>query len=317
MTEFNGTGKPNFDYLKRATRNGKEYVHLVIQGRVLRCNARTVRGRSTIDFDLFSGNHDLRKEHQDALWERFIDYRDAYKFRPTTHVHFNRTSIICQVRSEHAEEWFSLLWGIVSNVENLQRIRCEFLSSYAAETLGRITAGGIVLSGNKCADGDLVKVIAPAFKKITELLQFDYTILYSMNPRTFEELIAAAYSRIGFANVTLTPRSGDQGRDVIIESEGTGPIRLFVEAKRYSDGNLVPAKEVRSLLGTLLGESETTKGILVTTSDFAPEVRTAPNIARHLGTRLHLLNGTQLVERLIQIEHSAEKPDFGFVTFDC
>jgi restriction system protein len=308
--------KPTFEELRKSTRNGKEYDHLVIQGRVLRCNARTIQGRSTIDFDLFSGNHDLRKEDQDALWERFIDYRDAYKFRPTTHVHFSRTSIICQVRSEHVEEWFSLLWDTVSNVENLQRIRCEFLSSYAKETLGRVTACGIVLSGDKTADGDLVKVIAPAFKKITELLQFDYTILHSMDPRTFEELIAAAYSRLGFEKVVLTPRSGDQGRDLIIESRKSGAVRLFVEAKRYSDGNLVPAKEVRSLLGTMLGEPETTKGILVTTSDFAPEVRTAPNIARHLGKRLRLLNGTQLVEKLVQIEYSAEKPDFAFASFD-
>jgi restriction system protein len=133
-----------------------------------------------------------------------------------------------------------------------------------------------------------------------------------MSARQFEELMAAAYHRLGFDKVVLTPRSGDHGRDVIVEKRGWGSMRLFVEAKKYRTGRLVKASEVRSLLGTLVTESPRTKAVLVTTSDFAPGVRTAPNIAPLLGTRLELLNGEQLVEKLIQIEHSSRKPSLGF-----
>lgn len=133
-----------------------------------------------------------------------------------------------------------------------------------------------------------------------------------MSPREFEELLAAAYERLGFDRVVLTPRSGDHGRDLIIERHGWGAMRFFVEAKKYQASNLVKASDVRSLLGTLITEPPTTKAILVTTSDFAPEIRSAPNIAPLLGNRLELLNGSQLVEKLVQIEHSAEKPTLGF-----
>ena len=219
---------------------------------------------------------------------------------------------MCEVKSEHAEEWFSLLWQVISDVENLSRIRCEYLAEYTARECGRIVAGGIVFPSRATTDGELVRAIAPAFQKITELLQFDYQILHTVSSRQFEELVAAAYDRLGFDSVVLTPRSGDHGRDVIVEKRGWGSMRLFVEAKRYQAKNLVRASDVRSLLGTLLDEPPTTKAILVTTSDFAPEIRSAPNIAPLLGKRLELLNGKQLVEKLVQIEHSAEGPTFGF-----
>lgn len=303
---------PTFEEMRKATKNGKDRVGEVVQGRYFTCRARTFRGRSLIDIDLHPGNHDLRREVQDALWLRYVDYCSAFGYRSKIHTHFSKTSIMCEVKEEHSEEWFSLLWQIVGNVENLTRIRCEFLEEYARRNLGQITAGGILIPGGKVIDGELVKVIAPAFKQIIELLQFDYTVLHSMSPRQFEELLAAAYERLGFDSVVLTPRSGDHGRDLIVEKHGWGAMRLFVEAKKYQTTNLVKASDVRSLLGTLVTEPPTTRAILVTTSDFAPEIRSAPNIAPLLGSRLELLNGTQLVEKLVQIEHSSEKPILGF-----
>lgn len=303
---------PTFEEMRKATRNGKECVGEVNQGRSFTCRTRSFRGRSLIDFDLHPGNHDLRREVQDALWRRYVDYCKAFGYRSKIHTHFSKTSIMCEVKAEHSEAWFSLLWRIVTDVENLSRIRCEFMEEYARRELGRITAGGILIPSGSVSDGELVRVIAPAFKKIVELLQFDYTVLHTMSPRQFEELLAAAYERLGFDSVVLTPPSGDHGRDLIVEKYGWGAMRLFVEAKKYHSTNLVRASDVRSLLGTLVTEPTTTRAILVTTSDFAPEIRNAPNIAPLLGDRLELLNGKQLIEKLVQIEHSSERPILGF-----
>jgi restriction system protein len=170
----------------------------------------------------------------------------------------------------------------------------------------------MLLPSRDVSEGQLVKAITPAFKKMIELLQFDYQVLHTLSPRQFEQLLAAAYDRLGFDSVVLTPGSGDHGRDIIVEKRDWGSMRLFVEAKRYQAKNLVRASDVRSLLGALLSEPPTSRAILVTTSDFAPGIRAAPNIAPLLGKRLELLNGEQLVEKLIQIEHSAEKPILGF-----
>jgi restriction system protein len=306
---------PTFQEIQKATKNGKCRVGKFVQGRHFTCQASTFRGRSIIDFDLHPGNHDLRREVQDALWERYVDYCSAFGYRSKIHTHFSKTSIMCEVNAVHSEEWFSLLWRVVSDVENLSRIRCEFMEEYARRELGQVTAGGILFPSGKVNEGELVRAIAPAFKQIIELLQFDHTVLHSMSPRQFEQLLAAAYERLGFDKVVLTPRSGDHGRDLIVEKHGWGAMRFFVEAKKYQAANLVEASEVRSLLGTLVAEPPTTRAILVTTSDFAPGIRNAPNIAPLLGSRLELLNGTQLIERLVQIEHSPEKPILGFGGF--
>lgn len=135
---------PSFEEARVASRNGKERLGAVFQGRYLTYRVRTFRGRSTLDFDLFSGNHDLRPEMQDHLWQRYRDYCSAFAFRPKIHSHFSKTSLMCDVRTEHAQEWFALLWDVLSNVHNLSRIRCEFLSGYATKECGRITAAGIL-----------------------------------------------------------------------------------------------------------------------------------------------------------------------------
>jgi hypothetical protein len=51
---------------------------------------------------------------------------------------------------------------------------------------------------------------------------------------------------------------------------------------------------VRALLGVLSGEVDTSKGVVMTTSDFPPRIGDDPFIARFLPTRLELLNGEQL-----------------------
>jgi len=55
----------------------------------------------------------------------------------------------------------------------------------------------------------------------------------------------------GFDEVTLTPRSGDYGRDVIAIKKGIGTIRVIDQVKAYKPGHLVGANDVRALLGAL------------------------------------------------------------------
>src|SRR6516225_9135365 len=61
----------------------------------------------------------------------------------------------------------------------------------------------------------------------------DPELMYQLNPRKWEELIAGAYELAGFDEVILTPRSGDKGRDVIAVKKGIGCIRFLEEVKAY------------------------------------------------------------------------------------
>ncbi|MBI3570275.1 MAG: restriction endonuclease [Gammaproteobacteria bacterium] len=101
-------------------------------------------------------------------------------------------------------------------------------------------------------------------------------------------MIAGAYSQAGFDEVILTPRSGDKGRDVIATKFGVGSIRIFDQMKAYKPGHLVTADEVRAMLGVITGADNVSKGVVTTTSNFAPRLADDPYIKKYLPYRLEL-----------------------------
>jgi restriction system protein len=159
----------------------------------------------------------------------------------------------------------------------------------------------LVIPGDRTTEGVLVEAVTGTWLQLVLLLQSDPGLLFQIDPRRFEELIAGMFEKAGFDEVTLTPRSGDFGRDVIAVKNGFGCVRFIESAKRYGPGHLVPADDVRSLLGVLLSDQNATKGIVTTSSDFAPKVGDDPLIKPHMPYRLELVNGTELVKRLTEL----------------
>ena len=124
---------------------------------------------------------------------------------------------------------------------------------------------------------------------------------YLSNQRkNWEEIVAGAYHKAGFDEVTLTPRSGDYGRDIIAVKRGLGTIRIIDQVKAYNLNHLVTADDVRALLGVLEGE-KASKGFLTTTSDFAPRLREDVLIKRFIPDRIELINGNMLLARLREL----------------
>jgi restriction system protein len=106
--------------------------------------------------------------------------------------------------------------------------------------------------------------------------------------------------------VVLTPRSGDYGRDIIAIRHGIGCIKIIGSVKAYKPGHLVKHDDVRALLGVMSGEQNTSKGIISTTSDFAPRISSDPFIKPFLPTRLEMMNGETLKNWLIALaKHQA------------
>lgn len=69
---------------------------------------------------------------------------------------------------------------------------------------------------------------------------------------------------------------------------------------RYARGNPVRHYDVRALLGVLKADGAS-KAFLTTTSDFAPGVKQDPLLKPFLGPRLELVNGEQLLIRLVEL----------------
>jgi restriction system protein len=118
-----------------------------------------------------------------------------------------------------------------------------------------------------------------------------------------EEFMAATFDQAGF-NVVLTPGSGDFGVDLIATKSGIGSIKILGSVKAYRRDHLVGYDAVRSLMGVVAAEPTASKGIIITTSRFGPRVLQDKYIARHVPTRLELMDGATLQKWLSELLES-------------
>jgi restriction system protein len=171
-------------------------------------------------------------------------------------------------------------------------------------------AGGVLLQaviivpGSKTPEGTLIEAVSPFWLEFVRMMEKDPLLMHQLTPRQWEEMIAAAYSQAGYDDVTLTPQSGDHGRDVIAVKRGICVVRIIDQVKAYKPGNLVTADDVRALMGVLQGDGAS-KGCLTTTSDFAPKLKDDPLIKPFIGKQLELVDGKLLRERLTDIANAA------------
>ena len=155
-----------------------------------------------------------------------------------------------------------------------------------------LSTTAILIPAGHSSEGLLVKSHGAAWVEIVNVLGNNWTAAFQIEPRQWEEILAGALHKEGF-NVTLTSRSGDHGRDVIAEKSGVGCMRMLGSMKAYAPDHLVSREHVHEILGVVEAE-RATKGMIVTTSDFAPKLFDAPGLAAAVPHRLELMNGLQL-----------------------
>lgn len=158
----------------------------------------------------------------------------------------------------------------------------------------------VIVPGGKTQEGQLIAAVAIPWFEIVKLLEKDSAAAYQIPDWKWEEIIAGSYKRAGFDEVTLTPRSGDHGRDVIAVKRGLGSVRVIDQVKAYKPGHLVTANDVRALIGVLHWDGAS-KAYLTTTSDFAPKIHVDPSITHFMPSRLELVNGQMLLKRLEEL----------------
>jgi restriction system protein len=167
-----------------------------------------------------------------------------------------------------------------------------------------LSLSGIVTPGEKLSSGLVVVSTSQVWADIVETLGTDWSVALQIPSDKWEEIVAGAFKKASFDEVILTPRSGDHGRDVIATKKGVLSIKIIGSVKRYKPDLLVGYDDVRALLGVLSGERDASKGIVMTTSDFPPNISDDPFIKPFLPTRLELLNGEQLRQWLTELGQS-------------
>jgi hypothetical protein len=133
----------------------------------------------------------------------------------------------------------------------------------------------VIVPGPRTGEGKLIEAVTIPWFAIVALLKQDPNMAFQIPAEKWEEIVAGAYRMAGFEEVTLTPRSGDYGRDVIAIKRGIGLVRVIDQVKAFRPPHLVTANDVRALIGVLHGDGAS-KANLTTTSDFAPKIRTDP-----------------------------------------
>ncbi|MDA1099603.1 MAG: restriction endonuclease [Proteobacteria bacterium] len=121
------------------------------------------------------------------------------------------------------------------------------------------------------------------------------------SPAFFENLIVELLIAMGYGGTSedagrALGRSGDDGVDGVIDQDPLGVDQIYVQAKRYADGNNVGASAIRGFFGAL-SLKKAQKGIFVTTSGFSSS---ATETAKGLGTRIVLVDGVHLARLMIR-----------------
>jgi restriction system protein len=157
-------------------------------------------------------------------------------------------------------------------------------------------------------EGSIISAVSIPWFAIYNALERYPDLLYSFSksPEKFEEFIASSYEREGWNRVILTPRSGDGGRDVIAEKRGFGSIRILDQCKAFSKGHLVGQNDVRAIIGVLNSDSNASKAVLTTTSNFAPGVLSDSKIQQFVPYRLELRDGSEVMKWLSKIRDNSK-----------
>ena len=108
-------------------------------------------------------------------------------------------------------------------------------------------------------------------------------------------LIAMGYGKGDAAMGRVTGRSGDGGIDGKIREDALGLDEVYVQAKKYADGNTVGEGEVRNFAGAI-DAAGTTKGVFVTTSGFTSS---AKDYVSRSPKRIVLIDGKDLARLMV------------------
>lgn len=145
-------------------------------------------------------------------------------------------------------------------------------------------------------------VLAESFSGLRERLRRELlNRIHEQRPQFFERLVIDLLVAMGYARrrcdlVRWLGRRGDGGIDGAVYQDALGLDVVYVQAKRYRPGSLVPASAVRDFAGSL-GAVKARKGVFVTTACFP---RSAGQFVLAVPSRIVLIDGRGLADLLIQ-----------------
>ena len=123
------------------------------------------------------------------------------------------------------------------------------------------------------------------------------------SPAFFENLVVELLVSMGYGGsrdgvVRNVGRSGDEGIDGIIDEDHLGLETIYIQAKKWRDGNSVGRPEIQKFVGALQGK-KAKKGIFFTSSTFNLN---ALDYVNNIESKVVLIDGQRLAELMIDYD---------------
>ena len=119
------------------------------------------------------------------------------------------------------------------------------------------------------------------------------------HPSFFEKLVVDLLLEMGYGcddkSGRVIGKSHDGGIDGVISEDKQGLTLIYIQAKRYNEGNNVGRPEIQRIIGAM---QKAEKGVFITTSKFTKEALEFANAESR--KHIRLIDGDSLVELMIK-----------------
>lgn len=165
---------------------------------------------------------------------------------------------------------------------------------------------------------DPIEVIEDAVARIEASVGDDLLDrLRNSHPDFFEQAVVDLLLKMGYGGAAQRGRriggSNDEGIDGLIDQDALGLDQVYIQAKRYKEGNNVGRESIQAFVGALHGFGAS-RGVFLTTSAFTSG---AIDYAKKVQSRIILIDGAKLVELMIAYRVGVqEKQKFSAVEID-
>jgi len=125
--------------------------------------------------------------------------------------------------------------------------------------------------------------------------------IHNVSPSFFEKLVVDLIVKMGYGGSAndagkAIGKANDEGIDGTIKEDKLGLDVIYIQAKRWKEGNVVGRPELQKFVGALAGQGAK-KGIFITASSFSKE---ALEYTPKNETKIILIDGIKLSELLIE-----------------
>lgn len=146
------------------------------------------------------------------------------------------------------------------------------------------------------------EILDRAYDEITtSLRQQLLDVVMQQTPAFFESLVIKLLVAMGYGGsfedaAKVTQISHDDGIDGVIKEDKLGFASIYVQAKRYTTGN-VQKPDMQKFIGAL-AEQSASKGVFITTSSFSQGAQETAKRAK--GVKIVLIDGELLTKYMIE-----------------